>query len=177
MLVMIQKTLNIVPAGDLDNLSGVGFQSDSQSDSDSTWFTHAHSSWASPSDSEHDSNLEGSLNSEEELEVMDNAMYLQRVHNGPIPTSSTLTILAVYWTLFKPLCIHELLPLLPCLEELCITQFPSLGDIYKEPLATVLFPQLLFLHTSHENTQKLSLFALEITRIALNLTHLWFTSH
>ena len=272
------ETLDFVPRGDSDDLSGVGFQSDSQNDSDSTWFTNADSGWASPSDSEHDSDFEGSLNSEEELEVMDDAVYLQKVRDGSIPpwrkyldvfpqareadkwlsgslsgsdspwhyrdsvsdsefegsldseeereiledayylanvydkllpldgstrddvqrdaeiqaffdnilqafhdilneTSSTLTILAVYWTSWKPLRMHELLPPLPCLEELHIGQIPSLGDIYEEPPAAVLFPRLLFLYTSYGNTGRLSSFALEIARIAPNLTHLRFTSH
>ena len=101
---------------------------------------------------------------------------LQAFHDILNETSSTLTILAVYWTSFKPLCIHELLPPLPCLEELHISRFPSLGDIYEEPPATVLFPRLLFLYTSHGEIQKLYLFASEIARIAPNLTHLRCTS-
>ena len=170
----------------------------SVSGSDSPWNYH---------DSVWDSEFEGSLDAEEEREVLEDAYYLAAAYDKLLPpegdtrddtlrdaeiqmffdnvlqafhailneTSSTLQILSVYWTSFKPLRIHELLPPLPCLEELHINQFSSLGDICEDPPVTVLFPRLLFLYTSDGTPRKLSFLADEIARIAPNLTHLRFT--
>jgi hypothetical protein len=271
------ETLDITTSEDSCDQSGL--QNDSHSDSDSTWFTDADSGWANHSDSERDTDFEGSLNSEKERGVKDDALYLKRVRDdGSIPpwrtypdvflqareaddwmsssvsssdsswnyhdsvwdsefegsldseeerelledayylaaahdkflppdgdtrddtlrdaeiqmffenilqafhailneTSSTLQILSVYWTSFKPLRMHELLPSLPCLEELRMNQFSILGDICEELPITVLFPRLLFLYTSDGNRRKLSFLADELARIAPNLTHLRFTIH
>ena len=100
--------------------------------------------------------------------------------------SSTLQLLSVYWTSFKPLQIHELLPPLPYLVELHINRSSSLGeDIYEEdtdeeedidekPPTTVLFPQLLSLYIAGDNPRKLS-FSGELARIAPNLASLRFS--
>jgi hypothetical protein len=85
--------------------------------------------------------------------------------------SSTLRLLAVHWTSFKPLQMHELLPPLPCLRELHIDRYSDSKVISEEPPTTVLFPQLLSLYISGDNPRKHSLHD-ELARIAPNLTSL-----
>ena len=155
-----------------------------------------------------DSDFEGSLNSEEGREMLEDAEYLKAVREGLLPPdgndrddilqdadiqtffntvlqafhailneiSSSLKILAVYWTSFKPLQIHELLPPLPCLVELHINRSSTITTrhTYEEPPTTVLFPRLSSLYLSGDNPQKLS-FADELARIAPNLSSLRFS--
>ena len=100
---------------------------------------------------------------------------LQAFHTVLNEISSTLQLLAVYWTSFKPLQIHKLLPPLPSLVELHINRSSILKRvIYEEPPTTVLFPQLLSLYISGENPRKLS-FSDELARIAPNLASLRFS--
>ena len=100
---------------------------------------------------------------------------LQAFHAVLNEMSSTLQILAVYWTSFQPLQIHELLPPLPCLVELHINRsFVIKRDIYEEPPTTVPFPRLSFLYISGDNPRKLS-FSGELARIAPNLAFLRFS--
>jgi hypothetical protein len=95
---------------------------------------------------------------------------LQAFHAVLNEISSTLQLLAVYWSSFKPLHIHKLLPPLPCLVELHINRFSILmRNIYENPPTTVLFPQLLSLYISGDNPRKLS-FSDELARVAPNLT-------
>lgn len=71
--------------------------------------------------------------------------------------SSTLQLLVVYWTSFKLLQIHELLPPLPGLVELHINRSSILKrDIYEEPPTTVLFLELMSISVSGDNPRKLS---------------------
>lgn len=88
-------------------------------------------------------------------------------------TSSTLTLSTVYWTSFKPLQIHELLPPLPHLEELHIYHSSSFVErhFYEEPPTAILFPQPLYLYISlaGDNPRKLS-FSDELAKVAPNLT-------
>ena len=183
---------------DVDSLLTDDWVSDSESDSNSLWDC---------SDGVWDSEFEGSLDSEEEREILEDTKYLQAVRDGLLPpdgttrddvqrdaeiqeffnnvlqafhailneTSSTLQLLAVYWTSFKPLQTHKLLPPLPCLKELHINRSSILNsDIYEEPPTTVLFPQLSALYISGDNPRKLS-FSDEIARIAPNLASLRFS--
>ena len=154
-----------------------------------------------------DSDFEGSLDSEEEREILEDAEYLKAICDGLLPPdgnlrddilrdaeiqaffdnvlqafhailneiSSTLQILAVYWTSFQPLQIHELLPPLPCLVELHINRSSILKrDIYEEPPTTVPFPRLSLLYISGDNPRKLS-FSDELARIAPYLAFLRFS--
>ena len=100
---------------------------------------------------------------------------LQAFHAVLNEISSTLQLLAVYWTSFKPLQIHELLPPLPCLIELHINRssIPE-RDVYEEPPTSVLFPQLMSLYISGDNPRKLS-FSEELARVAPNLASLRFS--
>jgi hypothetical protein len=165
---------------------------------DSPW-DHSDGVW--------DSEFEGSLDSEEDREILEDVEYLKAVRDGLLPPdgntrddtlrdadiqaffdsvlqafhavlneiSSTLQLLAVYWTSFKPLQVHELLPPLPCLVELHINRFSIFTrDAYEEPPTTALFPQLLSLYISGDNPRKLS-FSDELARIAPNLTSLRFS--
>ena len=172
--------------------------SDGCGSDDSPW-DHSDGVW--------DSEFEGSLDSEEDREILEDVEYLKAVRDGLLPPdgntrddtlrdadiqaffdsvlqafhavlneiSSTLQLLAVYWTSFKPLQVHELLPPLPCLVELHINRLSILTrDTYEEPPTTALFPQLLSLYISGDNPRKLS-FSDELARIAPNLTSLRFS--
>ena len=156
-----------------------------------------------------DSELEGSFDSEEEREVLEDAEYLEAVRDGRLAPdggtrddnlrdaeiqaffanvlqafhavlneiSSTLQLLAVYWTSFKPLQIHELLPPLPCLKELHINRSSTLErHIHEEPPTTVLFPELKFLYISGDNPRKLSL-SEQLARVAPNLISFRFSMY
>ena len=159
------------------------------------------------SDSVWDSEFEGSFDSEEEREILEDVEYLEAVRDGRLTSegntrddnlrdadiqaffdivlqafhvvlneiSSTLQILAVYWTSFKPLQMHELLPPLPCLVELHINRSSIIErHIYEEPPTTVIFPQLRSLYISGDNPRKLS-FLDELARVAPNLASLRFS--
>ena len=100
---------------------------------------------------------------------------LQAFHAVLNEISSTLQFLAVYWTSFKPLQIHELLPPLACLTELHINRSSLLKrDIYEEPPTTVLFPNLISLYISGDNPRKLS-FGDELARVVPNLLSFRFS--
>ena len=100
---------------------------------------------------------------------------LQAFHAVLNEISSTLQLLAVYWTSFKPLQIHELLPPLPCLVELHLNRTSILKrDVYEEPPTTVLFPELMFIYISGDNPRKLSS-SDELARVATNLSSLRFS--
>ena len=177
---------------------------DSEGDSDRCCSEGSH--WVY-SDGVWDSEYEGSLDSEEGREILEDIEYLEAVRDGLLPPdgntrddilrdadiqaffdrvlqafhavlneiSSTLQLLAVYWTSFKRLQMHELLPPLPCLVELHINRSSILGrDIYEEPPTTVLFPGLLSLYISGDNPRKLS-FSDDLARIAPNLVSLRFS--
>ena len=191
---------------DIESLFAGDWTSDLEGGSD--WCGSDDSPWVY-SDGEWDSEYEGSLDSEEGREILEDVEYLEAVRNGLLPPdgntrddilrdadiqaffdrvlqafhavlneiSSTLQLLAVYWTSFKPLQIHELLPPLPCLVELHINRSSILGlreDIYEEPPTTVLFPDLLSLYISGVNPRKLS-FSDDLARIAPNLASLRFS--
>ena len=189
---------DVFEALDVDGLFVGDWTSDLEGGSDSPWDC-SEGVW--------DSEFEGSLDSEEEREILEDAGYLEAVSHGLLPydgdsrddtlrdaeiqaffdnvlqafhailneTSSTLQLLAVHWTSFKPLQIHELLPPLPCLGELHIIRSSTFKrDVYEEPPTTVLFPQLSSLYISGDNPRKLS-FSDEIARIAPNLTSLRFS--
>ena len=159
------------------------------------------------SDSVWDSEFEGSLDSEEEREILEDVEYLEALRDERVTSdgntrdddlrdgdmqaffdkvlqafhavlneiSSTLQLLAVYWTSFKPLQIHKLLPKLPCLVELHINRSSIIKrDIYEEPPTTVLFPQLDSMYISGDNPRKLS-FSDELARVAPNLANLRFS--
>ena len=168
------------------------------SDDDSPW-VYKDGVW--------DSEFEGSLDSEEEMEILEDFGYLKAIRYGRLTPdsntrddnlrdadiqaffdnilqafhailneiSSTLQLLAVYWTSFRPLQMHELLPPLPCLEELHINRSSILKrDIYEEPPTTVLFPELISLYISGDNPRKLS-FSDELARVAPNLISFRFS--
>ena len=106
--------------------------------------------------------------------VYDNG--LQAFHAILNEISSTLQILAVYWTSFKPLQIHQLLPPLPCLVELHINRSSTdihNGNILENPPTTTLFPKLMSLYISSDNPRRLS-FGDELAKIAPNLVFLRF---
>ena len=106
--------------------------------------------------------------------VYDNG--LQAFHAILNEISSTLQILAVYWTSFKSLQIHQLLPPLPCLVELHINSSSTdihNGNILENPPTTTLFPKLLSLYISSDNPRRLS-FGDELAKIAPNLVFLRF---
>ena len=154
-----------------------------------------------------DSEFEGSFDSEEEREILEDVEYLEAIRDGRLTPdgnnrddnlrdadiqaffdnvlqafhavlneiSSTLQLLAVYWTSFKPLQMHELLPPLPFLEELHINRSSTLKrDIYEEPPTTVLFPKLISLYISGDNPRSLS-FSDELARVAPNLISFRFS--
>ena len=151
-----------------------------------------------------DSKFEGSLDDDEEREILEDIEYLKAVRDERLPhdsdtrddvlrdaemqavfnnglqafhavlneISSTLQILAVYWTSIKPLQIHQLLLPLPCLIELHINCSSIRGRYNYENLpTTTLFPGLLSLYISGLNPRRLS-FGDELARIAPNLAYL-----
>ena len=84
-------------------------------------------------------------------------------------------LLAVYWTSFKPLQMHQLLPPLPCLVELHINRSSILKTKFcEDPPTTAIFPKLLSLYISGDNPRKLS-FGDELARLAPNLAYLLFS--
>ena len=170
------------------------------SDCDSESTPGSDDSW-DQSDGVWDSEFEGSLDDEEEREILEDAEYLKAVRDERLPhdsstrddvlrdaeiqaffdnvlqafhavlneISSTLQLLAVYWTSFKPLQIHELLPPLPCLVELHINRsFICHEYNYENPPTTTLFPGLLSLYISGHILAGLT-FGDELARIAPNL--------
>ena len=122
----------------------------------------------------HDGNTRDDILRDDDIQTFfDNV--LRAFHAVLNEISSTLQLLAVYWTSFKPLQIHKLLPPLPCLVELHINRSSILKrDILENPPTTVLFPQLLSLYISGDNPRKLS-FSGELARIAPNLVFLRFS--
>ena len=100
---------------------------------------------------------------------------LQASHAVLNEISSTLQLLAVYWTSFKPLQMHQLLPPLPCLVELHINRSSILKTNFcEDPPTTAIFPKLLSLYISGDNPRKLS-FGDELARLAPNLAYLRFS--
>jgi hypothetical protein len=182
--------VEILFAGDCDSECAPG--------SDDSW-DHSDGVW--------DSEFEGSLDDDEEREILEDVEYLEAVRDGRLPhdgntrddilrdaeiqaffdnvlqafqavlneISSTLQLLAVYWTSFKLLQIHKLLPPLPCLVELHINRSSIFKVyIYENPPTTALFPELLSLYISGDNPRKLS-FSDDLARIAPNLASLRFS--
>ena len=178
-------------------------EEDSDSDSDCL---------ASESDSDLDSDLEsdldGSVTSDEKREIFEDAKYLRAVGKDSLPvegstrddnsnilddniqavfdqtiqalhailneTSSTLNILTLYWTSFRPLPIHHILPPLPFLDELHLFRCCIVAeDVYDDGSTTTLFPRLRLLFISGDRYNR-SL-SRSIATIAPNLTHLRFT--
>jgi hypothetical protein len=168
----------------------------------------------SESDSELDSEFDGSLDSDEELEVVEDNEYLQAIKKGSQPpegstrddhseeqdykiqavfdkaahalhtilneTSSTLNILTLYWTSFRPIQIRAILSglVLPFLDELhlfrCCNSYGILGEpIHVDPSTTALLPRLRLLVASSD--WKCNPLDRDISVIAPNLTHLRFT--
>jgi hypothetical protein len=82
---------------DVEDLSANDRTSDSEGSSDDVWDYN---------------NLRDDLRDADIQAFFDNV--LQALHAVLNEISSTLQILAVYWTSFQPLQIHELLPPLPC---------------------------------------------------------------
>ena len=88
-------------------------------------------------------------------------------------TSSTLKILTLYWTSFKPLPIHKILPPLPFLDELHLFLCSIVEATDDHPSTTVLFLRLrLFFKSGDRHHRSLSC---NIAVIAPNLTHFRFT--
>ena len=122
---------------------------------------------------------------EDESEVLDDNIQavfdqaIQALHAILNETSSTLNILTLYFTSFKPLPIHDILPLLPFLDELhlfrcCIAQTPPVLHEYLS--VTALFPRLRLLFISgNPFKDRYSILSPSIATIAPNLTHLRFT--
>ena len=184
---------------DVESLFASDCVSESAPGSDDSW-DHNDGVW--------DSEFEGSLDDDEEREILEDIEYLEAVRDERLPhdsntrddvqrdaeihavfdnalqafhavlneISSTLQLLAVYWTSCMPLQIQQLLPPLPCLVELHINR-SSTGIhneyIYENPPTTTLFPNLLFLYISGDNPRKLS-FNDELAKIAPNLAFLRF---
>ena len=157
---------------DVESLFASDCDSESAPGSDDSW-DHSDGVW--------DSEFEGSLDDDEEREILEDIEYLKAVrderllHDGDTrdnvlrdaemqavfdnglqafhavlnEISSTLQILAVYWTSIKPLQIHQLLLPLPCLIELHINRSSIRGRYnYENPPLTALFPGLLSLYIS-----------------------------
>lgn len=117
----------------------------------------------------------------DESEVLDHNIQavfdqaIQAFHAILNQTSSTLNILTLYFTSFRPLSIHEILPTLPSLHELhlfccCIVKTIH---VYDDSSATTLFPRLRLLLLSGDRSHR-SL-SPSIATIAPNLTHFRFT--
>ena len=93
-------------------------------------------------------------------------------------TSSILNILTLYFTSFKPLPIHDILPPLLFLDELhlfrcCIVETLVPYDDSSSSSVTPLFPRLrLLLMSGGRNNRFISP---GIAKIAPNLTHFRFT--
>ena len=95
-------------------------------------------------------------------------------------TSSTLNILTLYFTSFKPLPIHDILPPLPFLDELhlfrcCIAETPPV--LHDDLSVTTPFPRLRLLFISGDPFKdRYPILSPSIANtIAPNLTHLQFT--
>ena len=189
----------VLEAFDVESLFANDCDSESIPGSDDSW---------DQSDGVWDSEFEGSLDDDEEREILADAEYLKAVREKLLPhdgntrddirrdaemqavfdnilqafhavlneISSTLQLLAVYWTSFKPLQIHELLPPLPRLVELHISRSSILKGYYnhENPPTTTLFPELLSLYISGGHPRKLSSSS-DLTRIAPNLASLRFS--
>ena len=163
----------------------------------------------SESDSVLDSEFDGSLDSDEELGVLEDIEYLQAISKGSqLPegntrddlssseddkiqavfdkaadalhtilneTSSTLHILTLYWTSFRPLQIHTILSgvVLPFLDELHLYRCSILEhSIHVDPSTTALLPRLRFLIVSGDC--KSDPLDRDASIIAPNLSHLRF---
>ena len=165
--------------------------SDSDSDSDSDYVE---------SDNDFDSESDGSLDLDEEQEFSDDvhggslpteanarednesngeiqAVFdkaLQALHAILNETCSTLNILTVYWTSFRPLQIHDILPPLPLLDELhlfrcSVTDLDELGSLNPP---TALFPRLrLFFMSCDKHSNGRPLLDHCVAIVAPNLTH------
>ena len=154
------------------------------------------------SDSDFDSESDGSLDSDEEREFSEDDAYMEFVHEGSLPTEanarsdakiqavfdkalqalhailnetcSTLNILTVYWTSFRPLQIHDILPPLPLLDELhlfrcSVTDLDELGSLNP---STALFPRLrLFFMSCDKHSSGRPLVDHCVATVAPNLTH------
>ena len=118
---------------------------------------------------------------EDESEVLDENIQavfdqaIQALHAILNETSSTLNILTLYFTSFKPLPIHDILPPLPFLDELhlfrcCIVETPVL---YDDLLLSTLFPRLRLLLISGDRHNRY--LSPSIATIAPNLTYFRFT--
>ena len=99
---------------------------------------------------------------------------IQALHVILNETSSTLNILTLYWTSFRPLPIHYILPPLPFLDELHLFRCCIVAeDVYDDGSTTALFPRLRLLFISGDQYNR-SL-SRSIATIAPNLTHFRFT--
>jgi hypothetical protein len=157
----------------------------------------------SESDSDLDSEFDGSLDYDEEREVSED---IEHLRTGFLPpdntrddhsedykiqavfdeathalhailneTSSTLNILTLYCTSFRPLQIHAILSgvVLPFLEEFHLYRCSILAQPMLDDLSTTaLLPRLRFLVVSGDNLNNPE--DLDIAIIAPNLTHLRF---
>ena len=184
---------------DVESLFASDCDSESTPGSDDNW-DHSDGVW--------DSEFEGSLDDDEEREILEDIEYLKAVCDERLPhdgstrdnilrdaeiqaffdnilqafhavlneMSSTLQLLAVYWTSFKPLQVHQLLPPLPRLVELHINRSSILKGYYnyENPPTTTLFPELSSLYISGDNPRRLS-FSDDLARIAPNLAYLRFS--
>jgi hypothetical protein len=117
---------------------------------------------------------------EDESDVLDSSIQavfdkaIQALHAILNETSSTLNILTLYWTSFKPLPIHKILPPLPFLDELHLFRC-SIVEVtnYDDSSTTVLFPRLrLFFMSGDRHHRTLSCNKSIITP---NITHFRFT--
>jgi hypothetical protein len=126
---------------------------------------------------------EGNARDDESVILDDNIQVIfdqaiQALHAILNNTSSTLKILTLYWTSFRPLPVHDLLPPLPFLDELHLYRCFILSESLSGPLAddlsiTTLFPRLRLLFMSGDPCHRRLSTSLAI--IAPNLTHFRFT--
>ena len=161
----------------------------------------------SESDSDLDSEFDGSLDSDENREVLEDINYFEALSSGFLPpentrddhskdlkiqaffdkatyamhailneASSTLNILTLYWTSFRPLQIRAILSgvVLPFLDELHLYRC-SVADspIHLDPSNTALLPRLRYLFVAGDWKNKR--LDSDTIIIAPNLTHLRFT--
>ena len=183
--------------------------SESDSESDRKSDSESDRGSDSESDSESDPEFNGSLNSDEEQELVEEVEYLHAINRGLLlaegdtradhsdvldekiqavfdqaiqalhtilnETSPTLRILTLYFTSFKPLPIHDILPPLPFLEELHLFRcfIDSGAPVNDYSSTTTLFPRLSLLFISGDQNRQAP--SSSIAKIAPNLTLLRYT--
>ena len=166
-------------------------------DSDSDYFTESDSESDSEFDSDEEQDVledeqylrsvregsiptEGNTRDHESVILDDNIQVvfdqaIEALHAILNNTSSTMKILTLYWTSFRPLPVHDILPPLPFLDELHLFRCSVLGSVsVADNLSTTtLFPRLRLLFMSGDRSHRN--LSTSVAIIAPNLTHFRFT--